>query len=53
MQETTAPRTRGWTLDRNVDRLRRQHGRLAPLLMKGDMALALEAFDLETERADH
>jgi signal-transduction protein with cAMP-binding, CBS, and nucleotidyltransferase domain len=50
MQETTARRARGWTLDRNVERLRRQHGRLAPLLMKGDVALALEAFDLETER---
>jgi CBS domain-containing protein len=50
MQETTARRTRGWSLDRNVERLRQQHERLAPLLMKGGGASALEAFDLETER---
>jgi CBS domain-containing protein len=49
-QETTTRRTRGWSLDRNVERLRQQHERLAPLLMKGGGASALEAFDLETER---
>ncbi|MGH7231733.1 MAG: CBS domain-containing protein [Nitrospiraceae bacterium] len=48
--ETTARRTRGWSLDRNIERLRQLHARLALCLTKGSGAFAPDEFDLETER---
>ena len=48
-QASTQP-TRGLSLDRGLERMRQQHARLTPLLMKRSDASTLEAFDLEAER---
>ncbi|MFQ5931350.1 MAG: cyclic nucleotide-binding/CBS domain-containing protein [Nitrospiraceae bacterium] len=48
-QASTQP-TRGLSLDRGLERMRQQHARLTPLLIKRSDASTLEAFDLETER---
>lgn len=50
MTTRTAPQKQRISLDRSIDRMRKQLAELAPFLGKGKATRSLEEFDLETER---
>jgi len=50
MAVRTTPPTARVSLDRSIERMRKQLAELAPFLGKGKLTRSLEEFDLETER---
>lgn len=50
MSTRTAPQKQRVSLDRSIERMRKQLAELAPFLGKGKPTRSLEEFDLETER---